>query len=99
MKLRASRDTLLRPLRVVTGVVERRPTLPVLANLHVEATESALTVRGTDLEVEIVAKIEEGVDIDSAGSTTVPAHKLAESGSRCRRTPASTSHWRTDVRS
>ena len=78
MKLRASRDALLRPLRVVTGVVERRPTLPVLANLHVEATESALTVRGTDLEVEIVARIEEGVDIDGAGSTTVPAHKLAE---------------------
>ena len=78
MKLRASRDALLRPLRVVTGVVERRPTLPVLANLHIEATESALTVRGTDLEVEIVARIEEGVDIDGAGSTTVPAHKLAE---------------------
>ena len=78
MKLRASRDALLRPLRVVTGVVERRPTLPVLANLHIEATESALTVRGTDLEVEIVAKIEEGVDIEGTGSTTVPAHKLAE---------------------
>ena len=78
MKLRASRDALLRPLRVVTGVVERRPTLPVLANLHIEATESALTVRGTDLEVEIVARIEEGVDIDGVGSTTVPAHKLAE---------------------
>lgn len=78
MKLRTSRDALLRPLRVVTGVVERRPTLPVLANLHIEATESTLTVRGTDLEVEIVAKIEKGVEVEDAGSTTVPAHKLAE---------------------
>ena len=78
MKLRTSRDALLRPLRVVTGVVERRPTLPVLANLHIEATDSTLTVRGTDLEVEIVAKIDKGVEIEDAGSTTVPAHKLAE---------------------
>lgn len=78
MKFRTSREVLLRPLRVVTGVVDRRPTLPVLGNLLVEATASELSIRGTDLEVEIVVRIKEGVDVGTPGTTTVPAHKLAE---------------------
>lgn len=78
MKFQTSRDTLLRPLRVVTGVVERRPTLPVLSNLYIEADEEGLTIRGTDLEVEIVARLTEGVEVEQVGATTVPAHKLAD---------------------
>ena len=78
MKFKTTRDTLLRPLRVVTGVVERRQTLPVLANLLVEANDEGLSLRGTDLEVEIVARLAEGVDIEQAGSTTIPAHKLTD---------------------
>ena len=78
MKFSTSRDTLLRPLRVVTGVVERRPTLPVLSNLYIEADAGALTLRGTDLEVEIVARLTEGVEVQQSGATTVPAHKLAD---------------------
>ena len=78
MKFSTSRDTLLRPLRVVTGVVERRPTLPVLSNLYIEADADALTLRGTDLEVEIVARLTEGVEVQQSGATTVPAHKLAD---------------------
>ena len=69
---------MLRPLRVVTGVVERRQTLPVLANLLVEASDGGLTLRGTDLEVEIVARLTDGIDVEQAGATTIPAHKLAE---------------------
>ena len=78
MRFRTSRDTLLRPLRVATGVVERRQTLPVLGNLLVEATDDGLTLRGTDLEVEIVARLTSGIDVEQAGSTTIPAHKLTE---------------------
>ena len=78
MRFQTSRDTLLRPLRVVTGVVERRQTLPVLANLLVEASDEGLTLRGTDLEVEIVARVGEGVNVEQAGATTIPAHKLAD---------------------
>lgn len=78
MKFRTSRDTLLRPLRVATGVVERRQTLPVLANLLVQADEEGLTLRGTDLEVEIVAKVTEGIDVEQTGATTIPAHKLTD---------------------
>lgn len=78
MKFRTSRDTLLRPLRVVTGVVERRQTLPVLSNVLVTADDSGIAVRGTDLQVEVVARLQEGVDVEVAGSTTIPAHKLAD---------------------
>ena len=78
MRFSTSRDTLLRPLRVATGVVERRQTLPVLANLLVEASDEGLTLRGTDLEVEIVARMTTGIDVQQAGATTIPAHKLAE---------------------
>ncbi len=78
MRFRTSRDTLLRPLRVVTGVVERRPTLPVLSNLYVAADADGLTIRGTDLEVEIVARLTEGVEVEQPGAVTVPAHKLAD---------------------
>ncbi|MCY3813127.1 MAG: DNA polymerase III subunit beta [Gammaproteobacteria bacterium] len=78
MRFRTSRDTLLRPLRVATGVVERRQTLPVLGNLLVEAGEDGLTLRGTDLEVEIVARLTGGIDVEQAGSTTIPAHKLTD---------------------
>ena len=69
---------MLRPLRVATGVVERRQTLPVLANLLVEAGDEGLTLRGTDLEVEIVARVASGIDVEQPGATTIPAHKLAE---------------------
>lgn len=78
MRFSTSRDTLLRPLRVATGVVERRQTLPVLANLLVEANDDGLTLRGTDLEVEIVARLTSGIDVDQVGATTIPAHKLTE---------------------
>ena len=78
MRFRTSRDTLLRPLRVATGVVERRQTLPVLGNLLVEASDEGLTLRGTDLEVEIVARLTGGIDVEQPGSTTIPAHKLTE---------------------
>ena len=78
MKFRTNRDTLLRPLRVVTGVVARHQTLPVLSNLFVEADEGGLTLRGTDLEVEVVARLEQGVEVEQPGTTTLPAHKLTD---------------------
>jgi DNA polymerase-3 subunit beta len=57
MKFSTDRETLLRALQLVTGVVERRQTLPVLANLLFVAKDGALAITGTDLEVELVAQI------------------------------------------
>ena len=78
MRFKTSRETLLRPLRVTTGVVERRQTLPVLANLLVQADDEGLTLRGTDLEVEIVARLTDEIEVEQTGATTIPAHKFAD---------------------
>ena len=77
MKFTANREALLRPLQLVTGVVARRQTLPVLANLLVVARDGMLSITGTDLEVELVASAA-GVTIADEGATTIPARKLAD---------------------
>ena len=55
MKLTASREDILNPLQSVIGVVERRQTMPVLANVLLSARDDKLSITGTDLEVELVA--------------------------------------------
>jgi DNA polymerase-3 subunit beta len=77
MKFSTNREALLRSLQLVTGVVERRQTLPVLANLLVVARDGAISLTGTDLEVELVA-VENGVDVQQEGEITIPARKLAD---------------------
>lgn len=77
MKFSTDRETLLRPLQLVNGVVERRQTLPVLANLLVVAKDGVLSLTGTDLEVELRCRTSE-VDIKTEGEATLPARKLAD---------------------
>ena len=55
MKITAQRETLLKPLQIVSSVVERRQTSPILANTLINVTGKQLTLTGTDLEVEMVA--------------------------------------------
>lgn len=77
MKLTISRESLLKALQAVIGVVERRQTMPVLANVLLVAKKSKLSVTATDLEVELVASVDvEGVE--AAGEITVPGRKLLE---------------------
>ena len=78
MKISADRELLLRPLQLATGVVERRQTLPVLANLHVQATsDGRLTLTATDLEVQLVVRLD-SVTVEQEGEATIPARKLAD---------------------
>ncbi len=51
MKLTASREDILAPLQSVIGVVERRQTMPILANVLVSARDDRVSITGTDLEV------------------------------------------------
>lgn len=74
MRFSIQREALLKPLQQVVGVVERRQTLPVLANLLVVADAQKVTFTGTDLEVEMSASAEAG-DLEG-GEVTVPARKL-----------------------
>lgn len=77
MHFTISREALLKPLQLVSGVVERRQTLPVLSNVLLVLDGSELSLTGTDLEVELVGR----VSVDEAktvGSITVPARKLLD---------------------
>jgi DNA polymerase-3 subunit beta len=74
MRFSIQREVLLKPLQQVVGVVERRQTLPVLANLLVVATPQQVSFTGTDLEVEMVATT--AADQIEAGEITIPARKL-----------------------
>jgi DNA polymerase-3 subunit beta len=76
MKLNAAREALLRPLQAVIGVVERRQTMPILANVLLVAKDGQVSVTATDLEVELVADTE--VDVESPGEVTVPGRKLLD---------------------
>ena len=76
MRFSLSREALLKPLQQVVNVVERRQTLPVLANLLVQIHDGKAAMTGTDLEVEMVARTP--VDDAQDGETTIPARKLFE---------------------
>ncbi len=78
MKFEIARRDLLRPIQLVTGVVERRQTLPILSNVRISVQGNQLTVAGTDLEIELVASVQLAVPAAEDGETTVPARKLAE---------------------
>jgi len=76
MKIIAKREAILGPLQAVIGVVERRQTMPILANVLVAAKGGRLAVTATDLEVELVATSE--VDVQRAGEITIPGRKLLD---------------------
>jgi DNA polymerase-3 subunit beta len=74
MKFSAPRETILKPLQTVVGVVERRQTMPILSNVLLSVQGNKLSVSATDLEVEMVAEAE--VEGDVGGDITVPGRKL-----------------------
>jgi DNA polymerase-3 subunit beta len=76
MKVTVERAELLKSLGHVHRVVERRNTIPILANVLVRAEKSALHLKATDLDLEVVEQI--AAEVAPAGSTTVPAHMFYE---------------------
>lgn len=87
MKLTISREALLQPLQAIAGVVEKKQTMPVLSNVLLIAEDGQLTLTGTNMEVELVARVDE-VELEQPGRITVPARKLADI---CRSLPESAS--------
>lgn len=57
MKLSIQREDLLKPLQLVTGIIEKRQTLPILSNVLLRANDKFLSIVGTDLEVELTINI------------------------------------------
>jgi len=76
MKFTAEREDLLAALQAAIGVVERRQTMPILANVLLGAKEGQVAVTATDLEVELVAHA--AVKVAAEGATTVPGRKLLD---------------------
>lgn len=76
MKFIINREQLLTPLQQIVSVIEKRQTMPILSNLLMHIVDNRITLTGTDLEVQIVARVD--VDAQQEGSITVPARKLLD---------------------
>lgn len=76
MKLSIERGTLLKALAQAQSVVERRNTIPILANVLIEAEGAQVSFRATDLDIEVVDRA--AAMVERAGATTVSAVMLHE---------------------
>lgn len=76
MKFTAEREAFLMTLQTVMGVVERRQTMPVLANVLIVCKENGLALTATDLEVELQAN--GTATVLESGEITVPGRKLLD---------------------
>jgi DNA polymerase-3 subunit beta len=72
MKLTVERAALLKSLGHVHRVVERRNTIPILANVLIRADKSALSLKATDLDLEVIEGV--AAETGATGAATVPAH-------------------------
>ncbi|MCU7847727.1 MAG: DNA polymerase III subunit beta [Candidatus Thiodiazotropha sp. (ex Lucinoma kastoroae)] len=76
MKINTNRENLLEPLQKIAGVVERRQTLPILANILVNASNAQIQLTATDLEVEL--KTQTAAESTGEADFTLPARKLLD---------------------
>jgi DNA polymerase-3 subunit beta len=77
MKFSVDRAVLLKALAHVQSVVERRNTIPILANVMLAASDAGLRLTATDMEIAVVEEIP-GVTVSRPGRTTAPAATLYE---------------------
>ncbi len=75
--LQIDRDALLKPLQAVTGIVEKRHTLPILSNVLLEKKQNSLQLVATDLEMQILTRCDTGAG-GGDQILTVSARKLQE---------------------
>jgi DNA polymerase III subunit beta len=79
MKLvQLERDALLKPLQAVTGIVEKRHTLPILSNVLLERRQNRLSLVATDLEIQVATSTDTGKGGEGDASLTVSARKLQD---------------------
>ena len=79
MKLvQLERDALLRPLQAVTGIVEKRHTLPILSNVLIERKQGQVHLVATDLEIQVATSADIPAVTGEEVSLTVSARKLQD---------------------
>ncbi|MGH6682916.1 MAG: DNA polymerase III subunit beta, partial [Pseudolabrys sp.] len=76
MKVTVERAELLKSLGHVHRVVERRNTIPILANVLIRADKGNLSLKATDLDLEVIDSV--AAEVSPGGATTVPAHMFYE---------------------
>ena len=76
MKFQIQREDLLIPMQKIIGAVEKRQTMPALANILVKADKKQISLTATDLEIELVTTL--NMVADETGATTLPARKLLD---------------------
>ncbi len=76
MKVTVERAELLKSLGHVHRVVERRNTIPILANVLIKADRGKLSMKATDLDLEVIDSV--AAEVSQGGATTVPAHMFYE---------------------
>jgi len=84
MKFIINREEILLPLQQIVSVIEKRQTMPILSNVLLVIEDGQLILTGTDLEIQIIAKID--IATATPGSITVPARKFLDI---CRLLPSS----------
>ena len=76
MKFSLAKETFLEELQILQGIVEKRNTMPILANILINVRESDIEMVGTDLEVGLRTHM--GADIERTGAITVNGKKIFE---------------------
>lgn len=76
MKFIINREEILLPLQQIVSVIEKRQTMPILSNVLIVIEDDQLILTGTDLEIQIIAKI--NIATATPGSITVPARKFLD---------------------
>jgi DNA polymerase-3 subunit beta len=76
MRFTISREKLQEGLAAVSASIPAKTTLPVLANILVEATERGIRLSGTDLDIAVSTEVT--ADVETPGAVTIPARKLTE---------------------
>jgi DNA polymerase-3 subunit beta len=76
MRFTISREKLQEGLAAVTASIPAKTTLPVLANILIEATDKGIRLSGTDLDIAVTTEV--AADVETTGATTIPAKKLSE---------------------
>lgn len=71
-----NREQLLSPLQQIVSVIEKRQTMPILSNVLLVVSENTLVLTGTDLEIQLIAKIH--LEDSEAGEITVSARKFLD---------------------
>lgn len=74
MKVKVKKQDILKQLQKVSNIIGSRTTIPILANVLMEAEGNTLTLTTTDLELRVITHVE--AEVIEAGKTTLPAKKL-----------------------